>query len=160
MSTTTAAAKAAVIEAVTAALAAAGETAVQVTWGYPAAWTEAGTVMVGDVVTQRARPRMGARTVDETHEVTLLVGASTQVGTPAAQEQCTRRVLYLLALLDAALRAHPTEAMTAAAVAAGVSLGQLGTQVELVEANPDSDNLAKGRRATLITTVTVTARRV
>lgn len=158
---TTAAAKAAVLELAAAALTAAGETAVQVTWGVPEAWTEPGVVMVGDVTTQRARPRMGPpRTVDETHEVTLLIGASTRLGTPAGQEACTRRVLSLLDVIDAALRAHPTEAMTAAATAAGITLGQLGTQVDLTETDPDDPQLSKGRRSTLATTVTVTARRV
>lgn len=157
---TTAAAKAAVLELATSALTAAGETSVQVTWGVPEAWTEPGVVMVGDVTTQRARPRMGARTVDETHEVTLLIGASTRLGTPAGQEACTRRVLSLLDVIDAALRAHPTEAMTAAAAAAGITLGQLGTQVDLTETDPDDPQLSKGRRSTLATTVTVTARRV
>lgn len=161
MSLTTVVAKQAVIDVAAAALAAAGELDVQVHWGTATAWAEAGTVWVGDVVTTRSRPRMGPeRRADEVHEVTLYVGCSTQDGTPAGQQSCAERAVRLLDVIDAALRAQPTESLTAAARAAGVQLGEITGQVSLTETDPEEATVRKGRRALLEATVTVTARRV
>lgn len=151
-------AKIAVRDAVAAALAAAGEPDVQVAWGTAEPWERPVLVAVGDVVTERTRPRMGpARRADEAHEVTLIVGASRK---DTDQEACTARACQVLNVIDTALRAQTSESVTAAAPAAGIQVGQIVGQITLTETDPDVDDASKGRIARLEATVTVTARRV
>lgn len=159
MGTSVAAAKAAIVEVLSSALAAAGESEVLVCWGAPGPWLPADAVAVGDVDTTRVRRRAGARTATEVHEVTLIVGCATQDAT--GQEAVTRRALALLDVIDGALRADASESLSDTARAAGITLGQLGGRITVTETDQDAAGDVKaGRWATVETTVTVTAYRV
>lgn len=158
MATTILAAKQAVRDVVAAALAAAGETDVEVRWGLAGVWDVADIVAVGDVATDRARPRMGTRLGDEEHAVTLVIRSASRDA--LEQETATARACHLLGVIDEALRSDPSEALTATATAAGITLGQITGQVQLTETPPDEPGqVAKGRNAQLVATVVVRSRR-
>lgn len=158
MATTILAAKQAVRDVVTAALLAAGEADVQVRWGMAGPWAGIDLVCVGDVTTDRTRPRMSPQRLgDEEHAVSLAVSSSTRDA--LEQETVTARACHLLDVIDAALRAATGEALTTAGVAAGLTLGQITGQVQLVETPPDDPNVARGRYALLTATVVVRSRR-
>ena len=158
---TTVTAKQAVLDVVRTSLASSGEADVQVLWGTAAApWAGPEVVCVGDVATFRSRPRMGARTVDEQHTITLVVGCSTKTTDEMAQHKVTARAFHLLDLIDAALKADPTESLTPAARAAGIQLGQIVGDITLTETADGDPSVKDGRRAQITASVIVTARRV
>ena len=154
-------AKAALITLLSGALVTASEPDVEVVYGSP--WIRRDLaddiIAVQDIATVRDRLRIGTnRMADEDHEirVTISVARANSID----QQACTERAVYLLDILDTALRNVAGENISAGAGAVGVWFGAIVGQIDLIETSADDVAMnTAGRDARLSFAVTARSRR-